>query len=407
MHSFCFLLLSFGSIASLNAAEGNLAQPTNSVVLVPGILFSETNPEQTREQQRKYWGHLLESMKLNGGGCQYLVEVHGNDVSVELIHQSDQGANIYTVVFSPEASLDGLAYRSIELNQALHEICRIESAPITIVGHSAGGLLARIILQEAIPGIKQPMQVDHLVTIATPHHGAAMADNFAKLVGARAESLMTTSPLIQRINSLPLPKNVHFTSIIVNSFGLEGGKPGNAYVLPFDSEIQTTVPRQFLFGGDEVVHSISQNLAFTESGAIRQRETSDAVRSLVVRCPLRKADAGLLSGLVSTQTLHSNVLCLDDFCTLVSRVSLGQLSPREFKEYEAKCVVQSTIESQIKGRNPLSEVVDVRINSIDLKEQSIDYDVTAKWKRFTTQEEVITGTIDVTTHPVLNTFVVQ
>jgi triacylglycerol esterase/lipase EstA (alpha/beta hydrolase family) len=69
-----------------------------------------------------------------------------------------------------------------------------------------GGLLARYYLQcaDGVP------QVAACVTLGTPHQGSKLAPFAVTRLG---RALLPGSPLLNRLNSAPLPGEVHFTAI--------------------------------------------------------------------------------------------------------------------------------------------------------------------------------------------------
>lgn len=77
--------------------------------------------------------------------------------------------------------------------------------PIGIVAHSMGGLVARATLRSARPGL-----IGRIVTIATPHHGTAIAHLFRTpaLLQMRPESAWLKS-----LNALQEPVTIPFTCI--------------------------------------------------------------------------------------------------------------------------------------------------------------------------------------------------
>lgn len=70
--------------------------------------------------------------------------------------------------------------------------------PVTIVGHSLGGLLARWYLQELGGAIDQGGAVDRLITIASPHAGTDMARLAPGSLGA---ALRPGSTMLQRLKT--------------------------------------------------------------------------------------------------------------------------------------------------------------------------------------------------------------
>ena len=109
---------------------------------------------------------------------------------------------------------------------------RYPGVPIDVIAHSQGGLVTRVALAvpEGLPG------VDHVITLATPHHGADLADLNRAVgdapggpmvqAGVREVSggsvdpwstaigqLRTDSPLHDDLEHVPVPEGVRFTSI--------------------------------------------------------------------------------------------------------------------------------------------------------------------------------------------------
>jgi len=403
----CKRLVALLFVWLIGVASSVGADPTvDAIVFVPGIVFGESEADEIRRVQRDYWKPFTIAMK-NSGGSQHMVEILGRDVTIEAVSKKNIGPSIYYVVFSAEAALDGLVYRSLELSHALSKITKLHRGPIALVGHSAGGLISRIVMQEAIPGVNRPSTVKHVISIGTPHQGSAVASNFGKLFGEHVDSLRTTAPLIVRLNKLPLPQGVHFTSFVVGSFGVEAGKPGHAYKLPFGKESKSTIPRHFLYGGDEVVHSITQNLAFTETGANCAAIAPQYLRTIVFRHqrPLQKGN--FLEQLFSREMLHTSVLKSDDFCKLVCNTALGTMSADDFRNREARCIVQCHIEKLIKEREKGSEVVSVKIEDIQLQDSEIHYKALGVWKLVGTSQGPFVGKIPVKIHPLLGVIVAE
>lgn len=89
---------------------------------------------------------------------------------------------------------------------------RFPLGPLTIVGHSKGGLIARYYV-ERLAGHER---VCGLVTLGTPHHGAPVAWAAAMLGGFVAPSLWQLrpmSPFLRRLNDGEPLAHVHLASI--------------------------------------------------------------------------------------------------------------------------------------------------------------------------------------------------
>ena len=79
------------------------------------------------------------------------------------------------------------------LARALTAIRRTSGEPVTLVGHSMGGLVARAALRGLAPGI-----VRQIVTLGTPHHGSALA---RYLPCTPARQMRRDSPWLNQLNA--------------------------------------------------------------------------------------------------------------------------------------------------------------------------------------------------------------
>jgi hypothetical protein len=126
--------------------------------------------------------------------------------------------------------------------------------------------------------------VDRLITIGTPHLGAAIASKAGDLLGTRATSLKHNAPLIRRLNSdLDLPGGVRFASIVVRGFGADVRGKGKAYRDVIDNRFVEKLPIDYREGGDQVVHVLSQNLRLAPCAARYEKKTGRPVQYTVVR----------------------------------------------------------------------------------------------------------------------------
>ncbi|HBO43870.1 MAG TPA: hypothetical protein DD670_08060 [Planctomycetaceae bacterium] len=184
-------------------------------------------------------------------------------------------ARLFVLEFSAAANTDGLAHKGLELAEAVRQLCRFTGArKVDVVVHSAGGLAARTYLQGALPGVPYRGDVDRLVTIATPHLGAAVASQVGDLLGTRATSLKHDAPLIVRLNTdLDLPDEVRFASIVVRGFSADVRGKGDAYKERIDARFVARLPVDYREGGDQLVHVLSQNLRLAPCAA-RYEEAS-------------------------------------------------------------------------------------------------------------------------------------
>jgi pimeloyl-ACP methyl ester carboxylesterase len=93
---------------------------------------------------------------------------------------------------------------------------RYDLGPLTIIGHSKGGLIGRYYVKR----LGGHERCAALVTMGTPHHGTPVAYLGAALTGLFAPSiwqLMPMSPFIRRLKEGDFPPHVHFASIYSKS----------------------------------------------------------------------------------------------------------------------------------------------------------------------------------------------
>lgn len=114
-----------------------------------------------------------------------------------------------TVVSAPPTA--SIPYRASMLAQEVHRSQPARGAPIHLIGHSTGGLDARILLA---PSVRLPIepealawtrQVQSVVSINTPHFGTPLAAYFTTVAGTRVLyllSLLTVASL--SVGNLPL-----------------------------------------------------------------------------------------------------------------------------------------------------------------------------------------------------------
>lgn len=104
---------------------------------------------------------------------------------------------------SEEALTELLAKRVDELRHQLGV------NKVYLVGHSMGGMIARNYIQ--LRGGHD--KVEQLVCLGSPHHGSKLATFSMDPLG---KLLIPNSDFLQRLNSAPIPKNVHVTNIYTN-----------------------------------------------------------------------------------------------------------------------------------------------------------------------------------------------
>jgi hypothetical protein len=326
-------------------------------------------------------------------------------------------ADLFALEFSGSAKVDGLSYKSSELANCLRVLRQYTGAArVKLVAHSAGGLVCRNLIQSAEPEAKyQPGSVDRLITIATPHRGAAIATKLGDLLGTRATSLKPEAPLIQRLNNeLDLPHDVYYASIVVRGIAADVLGEGRAYQNLTDTGILSQLPVSYHQGGDQVTHVKSQNLRLAACAQRFEAATGRPVHGILVRVP--DPSPNDLSPFEAT--VHVAAPRFPELQALVARLladdnrhwtGLTQAVRLEAGEHHARQTAFACIEWQALQRNRLHEVYQVDIDTLELtgeadgqqhwcyagRAHSQGRAVLKPWK----QETAVTGTIQQTTDP--------
>jgi triacylglycerol lipase len=142
----------------------------------------------------------------NLGDFAYFAHVH--DFLRELAPTAGIDGEVRVVDTIPTASL---RKRAARLAERMAEVLDARGGTLTLVGHSSGGLDARLVVA---PGVSLPTAVDvercaravrAVVTVSAPHHGTPVAHAFNSLLGQqllRTLSLLTIYAL--RAGRLPI-----------------------------------------------------------------------------------------------------------------------------------------------------------------------------------------------------------
>lgn len=171
------------------------SDPIHHVFLVPGF-FGFANLGDFY-----YFGHLVTEIE------------HGF---------RDRGVPV-RVVRVPTHPTASLRHRTLRLHQAVVDAAPDPEAPIHLVGHSAGGLDARLF---ASPGTNlgpdvdlEPLaaQVRSVVTVSTPHYGTPIAAFLSEISGRRLVWLLSALTLHGlKFGHLPLSVGLKIGSIVTN-----------------------------------------------------------------------------------------------------------------------------------------------------------------------------------------------
>lgn len=142
---------------------------------------------------------------VNIGELRYFA--HVQRLLSEALEQRGITANVQAVYVPPTASLRARASRLAEALAALGG-----SGPVHLIGHSTGGLDARLL---ASPGASLQTEVDveplaasirSVVSIASPHHGTPLASLFTGMMGQSLLRLLSLVTLeVVRLGRFPAP----------------------------------------------------------------------------------------------------------------------------------------------------------------------------------------------------------
>ncbi len=160
----------------------------------------------------------------NFGNIKYFA--HVREMLTLAFAELGETAAIHYVTTLPTASLEK---RAAAVAGAIAETSGLDTEPIHLVGHSTGGLDARLFNS---PGVSLPGQVDteslasrvqSIVAIATPHYGTPSAALFASTAGQevlKVLSILTLHGL--RIGTMPLPALMALTGALPRIGRLSG-----------------------------------------------------------------------------------------------------------------------------------------------------------------------------------------
>jgi hypothetical protein len=144
---------------------------------------------------------------------------HVRDLLVEAGPAAGLDGEIRVVHTVPTASL---RRRAARLAEAIQETLDAHRGDVTLVGHSSGGLDARLVVT---PGVSLPTQADvercaravrAVVTVSTPHHGTPVAHLFNSLLGQQLLRLLSLTTIYTlRAGRLPIGAVLRLTGLLV------------------------------------------------------------------------------------------------------------------------------------------------------------------------------------------------
>ena len=146
---------------------------------------------------------------------------HARDALIEWCRQSDVEVRVHTVSTLPTASLRTRARAVVnKMAAALAEAG--DDGPVHLVGHSSGGLDARLVVTPdvALPEGPDPeplaARVRSVVTLSTPHYGTPLASFFSSILGAQLLQVFSiATSYVLRTGRLPADVFVRLAAFFV------------------------------------------------------------------------------------------------------------------------------------------------------------------------------------------------
>jgi pimeloyl-ACP methyl ester carboxylesterase len=383
-----FLLAAvFAVAATLGPFEARAAGSPSSlpVLLVHGMVYDLRAEDTTwgrsygRRDGRVGWTGMIGH--LDSKGLAYAGTIRAskgqiclpNDLDMTGSYGSPHEARLFVLKFSKYANTDGVGYKAAELAAAIREVCRYTGAEkVRIVAHSAGGLVARVYLQNALPGVPYRGDVDRLITIGTPHLGSALASHWGDFLGTRATSIKPEAPLIRDLNgTFDLPSDVRFASIVVRAPTADSGDVGEELDKLIDSRFLCGMPPEYRRGGDEVVHVRSQNLRSARCAARYEKATGRPIQYVVVRVPdpspgsiSPKAIRVHMASASNPTVQHLVAGLLHDRTSMWRQSQTDQLAA--WMDWQARAHARGAIEAYTLDDHPMSSVSVIRLKEFDL-----------------------------------------
>ena len=366
--------------SSLHASEKST---TSVTLLLPGMQFDLKDPTLSFGTARKTkkgmrWNGLIGALNSSGHRFGGVVRPRGADLSLPRcldkkgVVGDPRKAKLFALDYSSSANVDGLAYKTLELAACLESLRKYTGCDkVRIVAFSAGGLVARVYLQSALPKVAYEGDIDRLITIATPHLGSTKAEHWGDFLGTRASCLKPSSELVRRLNDdLELPRDVRYASVVVRGVkvGVTGlqDKKQDLFERFVDEKFLSNLPLDYQKGSDQIVNVWSQNLAATN--AARKYE---AAHKRPVQFVLARVDDPTPSDWVPYDTsVHEVAPCDGSVINLVKSLlcdgaecwdGLGRKSRSRTIQRHASNCAYGIVEDAMSQRHRYSEVYDTNI----------------------------------------------
>ncbi len=233
----------------------------------------------------------------NLGDLKYFA--HATDVLEGQFSRLGLDVAVHSVRTSPTASVRKRAIRLLETMIDTAE----GDGPIHLIGHSSGGLDARLLLAagasltEDLPADEYAARVRSVVTVATPHHGTPLVSVFLTLLGPKLLQLFSLATMYTlRYGRLPLGVLMRMGSILVrldNATGKDAlDQLYNELLADFSDERRTAIRdffaevgqdqsllNQLLPAGMDVFNACTRNQADVRYGCVLARARPPGVSS--------------------------------------------------------------------------------------------------------------------------------
>ncbi|MFO8071119.1 MAG: triacylglycerol lipase [Polyangia bacterium] len=153
----------------------------------------------------------------NLGGLRYFA--HVTEKLESALSERGMRARIVPVATSPTGSI---RQRAANLLETVLEHAPRDDSPIHLIGHSTGGLDARMLVTPAVSltngSDPEPMvdRVRSVLTVSTPHYGTPLASFFSTVLGAQMLRLFSLSTVyVLRFGHMPLSVMLKLGAVFV------------------------------------------------------------------------------------------------------------------------------------------------------------------------------------------------
>jgi len=134
----------------------------------------------------------------------------------KLVDALGEHGDVYSIGYGQDAPIDAIADQD-QLTGAIESLEAAGYDEITVVGHSAGGLLARVLVEEH-PGLG----VDRVVQVCPANGGAGLSELYRVSLRPQ-ESFVASMAKRERTSSKPVPADVELVSVVCEGGGIGDG----------------------------------------------------------------------------------------------------------------------------------------------------------------------------------------